>query len=110
MPFYHKICARRIFWRSISSIIRHVKAKNVVGAKVRQARKSAKPPITQLELVARLQTLGIQIDQSGLSKVENGQRPVFDAEVVAFAKALGVTSSWLLQDSEADGKARGAKP
>jgi len=70
--------------------------KNVVGARVRQTRKEAKPPITQLELVARLQVAGIRIDQSGLSKLESGRRPVTDVEVVALAKALKVEVGWLL--------------
>lgn len=71
--------------------------KNVVGARVRQARKDAKPPITQLDLVARLQIEGMRIDQSGLSKLESGRRPVSDIEVVALAKALKVSLAWLLE-------------
>jgi len=71
--------------------------RNIVGARVRQARKIAKPPITQVDLVARLQLLGVVIDQSGLSKIENGQRPVSDIEIVALAKALKVSVAWLLE-------------
>ena len=71
--------------------------KNLVGARVQQARKKAKPPITQSELVARLQVLGMKIDQSGLSKLEGGRRPVFDTEVVALAEALKVSVAWLLE-------------
>ena len=58
------------------------------------------PPITQRDLVARLQVLGMVIDQSGLSKIESGQRPVSDIEVVALAKALKVSVEWLLQGSD----------
>ena len=71
--------------------------RNVVGIRVRQARKAAKPPITQLDLIARLQLLNMNIDQSGLSKIENGQRPVSDTQVLALAKALKVSVSWLLE-------------
>jgi len=71
--------------------------KNLVGARVQQARKKAKPPITQLELVARLQVLGMKIDQPGLSKLEGGRRPVFDIEVVALAETLKVSVTWLLE-------------
>ena len=74
-----------------------MKKKNLVGARVRQARKDARPPITQLELVARLQVLGMMIDQSGVSKIESGQRPVLDTEVAALAKALKVSVAWLLE-------------
>ena len=70
--------------------------RNVVGNRVQQARKASKPPITQIDLVARLQVLGMKIDQSGISKIENGQRPVSDFEVNALAKALKVSAAWLL--------------
>lgn len=71
--------------------------RNIVGERVRQARKVAKPPITQTDLVARLQLLGITIDQSGVSKIESGQRPVLDIEVIALAEALKVDVAWLLK-------------
>lgn len=80
----------------MSSIISSVENRNLVGARVRQARKAAKPPITQTDLVARLQLLGVVIDQSGLSKIESGRRPVSDIEVVALARALKVSAAWLL--------------
>lgn len=80
-----------------SSIISFVEKKNIVGERVRKARKSAKPPITQKDLVARLQLQNMNIDQSGLSKLENGQRPVSDIEVVAIAKALKVSVKWLVE-------------
>ena len=78
-----------------------VEKRNIVGGRVRQARKAARPPITQTDLVARLQLLGVMIDQSGVSKIENGQRPVSDIEVVTLAKALNVSVSWLLQQTDA---------
>jgi transcriptional regulator with XRE-family HTH domain len=87
----------RIFFKGISFIIWLVASKNIVGPQVRLARKEANPPVTQLDLVARLQTLGMTIDQSGLSKLENGNRPVSDKEVVALAEALRVPVSWLLK-------------
>lgn len=75
--------------------------RNVVGTRVRQARKMAKPPITQLDLAARLELSGVRIDQSSLSKIEQGIRPVLDIEVLALAKALRVSSSWLLGENDA---------
>ena len=77
-----------------------VDKKNIIGARVRQARKSAKPPITQKDLIARLQLMDISLDQSGLSKLENGQRPVSDIEVLALAKALKVSVGWLLEGAD----------
>ena len=70
--------------------------KNIVGIRVRKARQNAKPPITQLELIARLQVLGLIIEQPALSKIERGYRPVTDNEVVALSKALKVSAGWLL--------------
>ena len=75
-----------------------VTLRNIVGDRVRQASRAARPPITQTDLVARLQILGIQIDQSGLSKIESGRRPVTDIEVLALAKALRVSVAWLLKE------------
>jgi transcriptional regulator with XRE-family HTH domain len=73
-----------------------VNTRNIVGKRVYQARKKATPPITQTDLIARLQLSGIMMDQSTLSKIENGQRPVTDIEIIALSKALKVSSAWLL--------------
>jgi hypothetical protein len=70
-------------------------SRNIVGSRIRQARKAVRPPVTQMGLVARLQVQGIRIDRSGLSKIETGQRPVTDIEAAGFAKALKVTVAWL---------------
>ena len=74
--------------------------RNIVSERVRQARKATRPPITQTDLVARLQVLGMQIDQSGLSKIESGRRPVMDFEVIALARALKVSVAWLLKETD----------
>ncbi len=79
-----------------------MRKRDIVGSQVRKARKTAKPPVTQKDMVARLQFLDLSIDQSGISKIEKGQRPVMDFEVVALAKALKVPASWLLGESEPD--------
>ena len=63
------------------------------------ARKMANPPITQTDLAARLQLMDMMIDQSGISKIESGQRPVSDIEVVTLAKALRVSVGWLLEEA-----------
>jgi transcriptional regulator with XRE-family HTH domain len=73
-----------------------VNTRNIVVKRVYQARKNATPPITQTDLIARLQLSVVMMDQSTLSKIENGQRPVTDIELVVLAKALKVSSAWLL--------------
>lgn len=75
--------------------------RNVVGPRVRQARKLATPRISQVDLAARLQTLGLKVDQSTVSKIEQGHRPVLDLELVALAKALKVSAAWLLGEADA---------
>jgi len=55
--------------------------KNIVGYRVRKARKEQK--ITQMELAARLQISGIKIDRPAISKLESGRRPVSDIEIAS---------------------------
>ena len=74
--------------------------KNIIGERVRLARKKAKPQITQMDLAARLQILGLPIDQAAVSRIESGSHEVTDVEVAMIAKALGVTVGWLFGESE----------
>jgi len=67
---------------------------------VRLARKTAKPPIAQVDLAARLQTLGLPMDQAAVSRIESGSHVVTDVEVAAIAKALGVTVGWLFGETK----------
>lgn len=69
---------------------------NIVGVRVKEARLRRKPPLTQDELSGQLAKLGVSIDRAGISKIEIGARCVLDYEVKALAKALGVSSEWLL--------------
>jgi transcriptional regulator with XRE-family HTH domain len=72
---------------------------NIVGDRVREARLHAKPPIRQEDLAARLQVQGLgYIDQAKISRIESGTRPVYDYEVVHFARALDVSVNWLLSE------------
>lgn len=90
------------------TIIRFAVERNVVGPRVRQARKLATPHVSQVDLAARLQLLGLKVDQSGVSKIEQRRRPVLDLEVVALAKALGISAAWLLGevDKPTEGSAK----
>ena len=40
----------------------------------------------------------MKVDQSIISKIENGTRPVYDYELPKIAKALKVTVGWLLKE------------
>ncbi len=73
-------------------------SKNIIGTRVQAARLRAKPPMTQAQLAQALAEHGVSIDRAGVSKIEIGQRSVYDFEVKAFSKVLGVTLDWLLKD------------
>ena len=50
--------------------------------------------------MARLQLLGLKVDQATISKIEHGHRPVLDTEVVALSRALKVSAAWLLGETD----------
>lgn len=70
--------------------------KNVIGKQLRQVRKRQK--VTQLDLAARMQVLGVNVDQQAISNIENNKRIVTDYELACFCKALRCTEQELLQD------------
>jgi len=68
--------------------------KNIVGTRVTQMR--LKLGMKQIDLLARLQTEGVDISIPALSLLEGQKRPVTDKELKALAEILGVSSDWLL--------------
>lgn len=70
--------------------------KNVIGKSLRRVRKKQK--VTQLDLAARMQVLGVNVDQQAISNIENNKRIVTDYELACFCKALRCTEQELLQD------------
>ena len=68
--------------------------KNLVGARVTEARQMR--GMKQVELLARLQTRGIEISIPALSLLEGQKRPVTDIELAALSDVLGVSVDWLL--------------
>jgi transcriptional regulator with XRE-family HTH domain len=73
--------------------------RNIVGPRVRQARKAHRLRLTQDALAAALQLRGVQLDRSAISKIEQQRRTVTDIELAALAAVLEVSSSWLLGES-----------
>jgi hypothetical protein len=74
---------------------RQLPQKNVIGIRVRQARLALSPCVSQEDLSGKLARLGVQITQTGLSKIENRTRYVMDYEAQTLAKALKVSVAWL---------------
>ena len=68
--------------------------KNIIGSRVVAIRKSK--GINQREFLAKLQTLGLDMSQTSLSRLEGQYRLVQDYEVVIIAKALEVSVGYLL--------------
>ncbi len=69
---------------------------NLVGKRVKKARLTAKPKLSQDALSGKLAARGVTIDRAGIAKLESGIRYVSDYEVKALAPSLGVSVRWLL--------------
>lgn len=72
--------------------------KNIVGSNIKIARRES--GISQAELAARLQILGISVDRSAIAKIETDRRPVSDFEIAAISKILNVQIEWLFSQHE----------
>ena len=68
--------------------------KNIVGARVTEARLAR--GMKQNELLARLQTAGVDLSTPALYLLEGQKRPVSDIELKALADILEVSVDWLL--------------
>ncbi len=68
--------------------------RNLVGARVEAIRK--KKRMKQKELLAQLQVRGVDMNASGLSKLEGQIRYVTDIELVALADILETPVDYLL--------------
>ncbi|ARR43247.1 TPA: helix-turn-helix transcriptional regulator [Vibrio parahaemolyticus] len=69
---------------------------NIVGSQIRTLRKQQK--LTQEELSARCNVIGLDISRGTLAKIEAGVRQVLDTEVVQLAVALRVKEADLFPD------------
>lgn len=72
--------------------------RNIVGVKVAKLRKAKK--IKQKDLVAMLQSEGMDISETTMSRLEGQMRLVQDFELPILAKVLGVNVEWLLEQDE----------
>jgi transcriptional regulator with XRE-family HTH domain len=72
--------------------------RNIIGSKVVAIRKAK--GIKQKEFLAKLQTLGMDISATSLSRLEGQYRLVQDYEIVIIAKALNITVEELLNQDK----------
>lgn len=69
-------------------------SRNIAGARVEQRRKSI--GMKQKDLLTQLQVRGVDLNASGLSKLEGQIRSINDYELIALSDVLGVSVNWLL--------------
>lgn len=72
--------------------------RNLIGKRVTEARKAQ--GMKQVELLAKLQLVGIDMSVPALSLLEGQKRPVSDIELNAIADILDVSVNWLLGRNE----------
>lgn len=73
---------------------------NLCGDRVRIGRAMHKPPLTQQGLANKVQFLGNSSMTKGIiSRIEKYERHVCDAELKILAEALGVSMSWLVEET-----------
>lgn len=75
----------------------HGKA-NICGMKIRALRKEKK--ISQEEFAARLQVLGIDLDQKAISRIECEKRFLADYELREIARVLNVSTDDLIAEDK----------
>jgi transcriptional regulator with XRE-family HTH domain len=73
--------------------------RNLIGGRIRKARLACVPPVTQEDLAGRLAARGVSVDQTAVSRIENNDRYLMDYEIIAIAKALKVSISFLFGES-----------
>ena len=67
---------------------------NISGLRIREVRERLE--LSQEQLAAKIQVLGLSITQKAVSRIETGDRVVADYELEFIADALGVTIYYLL--------------
>ncbi len=74
--------------------------KNLIGPRMRLARRKSQPRVSQEDLAARVQAYGVPLTQEMVSKIEQGARIVTDVELKAIASSLAVSIGWLVDEDE----------
>ncbi len=70
--------------------------KNVISQQLKLAR--VKAGLSQEQLAAKMQVLGVNIDQQMISKIEHNARFVTDYELACFCSILKVSTAEMLAD------------
>ena len=76
-----------------------LKNRNLIGARIREARLRCSPAVSQEDLAGHLAARGVQLDRSAVSRIESKDRYLMDYEIAAIAKCLRVSIAWLFGES-----------
>lgn len=71
-----------------------MKKRNLIGTNLKNIRKHNN--LSQEQLIAQLNLLGLDLDRTSLLRIENHNREVYDYELVYFSKALKVSILMIL--------------
>ena len=69
---------------------------NIIGPRIAQARRAQN--MSKEEFCNKLESAGIHMVPYVLSLIENQEAQIFDYQMPAFAKALGISIDWLFED------------
>ncbi len=75
-------------------------SKNLSGVRIRALREGA--GMSQEQLMAKLQLMGMDAERGVIKRIENGDRAVSDLELQLFARLFNVSYQYLI-----DGKGQG---
>ena len=96
----HSVFGNLLFWGSICPPMRiflRPGAANVFGPALKRAREASRQKITQEDIAARLTTLGLPMDRTIVSRIENQRRAITDIELLYFTRALRINMERLIQ-------------
>ena len=80
-----------------------IPAKNASGYRIHMAGVIQNPPLTQEQLIAKLQVqYGIEPRRGMMSRIENKDRYITNLELIAISKVLKVSIHWLLGEGSDD--------
>jgi transcriptional regulator with XRE-family HTH domain len=65
-------------------------ARNVFGPALRRAREESRLHLTQSDLAEIMTEMGLSIDRSAISRIENQERAITEIEVMYFCAALRI--------------------
>lgn len=73
-------------------------SKNLIGSRIRALRKAQN--LSQEQLMAQLQLLGMDAERGVIKRIENGTRAVSDLELRMFARYFKVSYQYLIDGTE----------